>query len=55
MKKVLSLASIDYQRVVTKFRKNLLQIDTVNELVISYYKVVDSLDATYIYFDFNII
>ena len=34
-------------------RKNLLQIDTVNELVISYYKVVDSLDATYIYFDFN--
>lgn len=34
-------------------RKGLIQADSKNGLVISYYKTVDAEDATYIYFDFN--
>lgn len=47
-----SIIAINDLNIVNE-RKGLIQIDSKNELILSYYKTVDADDATYIYFDFN--
>ena len=47
-----SIIAINDLNIVNE-RKGLIQMDSTNDIITSYYKTVDAEDATYIYFDFK--